>query len=309
MTSGSAISAIIAGEVSAMLTQLTVCQRLAGAPSPSLARGAATAALFVLCLAAGVGSAAAQSESLQEARRLYNAGRYEEAVSAARSAAGEAALRHEALLVSGRAGLERYRQTADRGDLEQAREALRSIDASRLDYRERVDLVVGLAEALYLDDQFAVAAEVFDSAIERSSELGPGARDQVLDWWATALDRDAHGRPEAQRAETYDRIINRMKAELRRNPGTAAASYWLVAAARAKGDLEGAWDAAMAGWVRAQLTRDRGAALRPDLDRLVLQGIIPERVRRLSPAGADLEQSIAGMAAEWELFKEKWTYR
>jgi hypothetical protein len=252
---------------------------------------------------------AGQEDQLHEARRLYNAGRYEEAVSAAREATGDTALRHEALLVGGRAGLERYRQTADQADLVQAREALRGIDASRLSERDRVDLIVGFAETLYLEDQFFAAAELFDSAVERSGELEPGSRDQLLDWWATALDRDAHQRPEPQRTELYDQIITRMRLELRRNAGTGSASYWLAAASRAKGDLDGAWDAAMAGWVRAQLTRDRGAALRPDLDRLVLQGILPERARRLSPPGADLEQAIAGMAAEWDAFKEKWTYR
>jgi hypothetical protein len=273
-------------------------------------RGAFVAAVMWLSLGVAMATEArAQAGAVQEARRLYNAGHYEEAIDAARQAIDDPAVRHEALLVSGRAGLERYRQTADEVDLVQAREALRGIDASRLSDRDRVDLVVGLAEALYLHDEFAAAAEVFESAIVRSGDLEPGSRDQLLDWWATSLDRDARQRPEPQRAGIYDRILTRMEAELRRNPGTGAASYWLAAGARAKGDLEAAWEAARAGWVRAQLTRDRGAALRPDLDRLVLQGIIPERARRLSAPDAELEQAIAVMAAEWDAFKEKWTYR
>ena len=45
-----------------------------------------------------------------------------------------------------------------------------------------------------------------------------------------------------------------------------------------------AWDAAIAGWVRARLAGARSATLRADLDKLVLQGIIPDRVRPLPPA-------------------------
>jgi hypothetical protein len=50
---------------------------------------------------------------------------------------------------------------------------------------------------------------------------------------------------------------------------------------------------------------DRGASIRPELDRLVLQGIIPERARRL-PAEGSPDQAITKMAAEWEAFKTRW---
>ncbi len=55
----------------------------------------------------------------------------------------------------------------------------------------------------------------------------------------------------------------------------------------------------------AVLARDRGAALRADLDRLVTQALIPERAARLQlrdPKGA-----AAGMLAEWEAFKASWS--
>ena len=38
---------------------------------------------------------------------------------------------------------------------------------------------------------------------------------------------------------------------------------------------------ALAGWVRSTLTPDKGRRCARDLDRLVLQAIIPERVKRL----------------------------
>lgn len=263
----------------------------------------------------GLGPADAQvspappPDPLAEARDLYNRGRYEAAIDAARRAVEVAPSRHAALVVLGRAGLERFRQTADPADLAAAREALRQVDASRLEARDRLELVIGLGEALYLDDLYLPAADLLESALDEAPILGPSARDQLLDWWASALDRHAQARPPADRPPLYARIAARMAEELERDAGTGAAAYWLAVAARATGDLDRAWDLARSGWVRAQLTRDRGAALRPDLDRLVTQAIIPERARRIANPAADLESIVASMLAEWEAFKEKWINR
>jgi hypothetical protein len=158
---------------------------------------------------------------------------------------------------------------------------------------------------MYLEDRFGPAAELFATILERGEFPSPAARDRTLDWWATALDRAAHARPAAEQRVMYARIIDRMERELARDPGSTPASYWLAAAARGAGDLERAWDAAIAGWVRASLARDRGAALRADLDRLVLQAIVPERARRAA-AGRDAAPTIAAMQAEWELVKQRW---
>ena len=66
--------------------------------------------------------------------------------------------------------------------------------------------------------------------------------------------------------------MTRLERELGQHPDSAAAAYWMVAAARGAGDPARAWNLAMAGWVRA----GRGAVtLRADLDRLVLQGCDP----------------------------------
>ena len=55
-----------------------------------------------------------------------------------------------------------------------------------------------------------------------------------------------------------------MSAELATDGGSAPASYWLAVAARGTGDLERAWQAAIAGWVRASLApRWRGARCAP----------------------------------------------
>jgi len=138
--------------------------------------------------------------------------------------------------------------------------------------------------------------------------LGPGPRDQLLDWWATAVDRHVRALPPAQRAEAFDRLIARMEGELRKDPTSAAAAYWVAAASFARGQVDRAWDAAVAGWVRGILTADRGVSLRPDLDRLVRDAIIPERARRIAATSSGETQAAeASMLAEWTLIKDQWT--
>jgi hypothetical protein len=99
-------------------------------------------------------------------------------------------------------------------------------------------------------------------------------------------------------------VITKMEEELRQDPASAPAGYWIAAASRAAGDLDRAWSAAMGGWVRATLARDRGVALRTDLDKLVIEGIIPDRAARM-PA-RDRRQAAATLTAEWDAFKKIW---
>ena len=72
----------------------------------------------------------------------------------------------------------------------------------------------------------------------------------------------------------------------------------------ARGDLDKAWSAAVAAWIRATLGADRGVMLRGDLDRLVIHAVIPERATRLSPR--DPGVAITGLLSEWEAFKAGW---
>jgi hypothetical protein len=128
----------------------------------------------------------------------------------------------------------------------------------------------------------------------------------VLDWWATSVDREAQTRQPDERPAIYGRVLERMTEEIAESPGSAAAGYWLAMAARAGGDIDRAWHAAIAGWLRAPLAEDRGAALRTDLDRLVTQAIIPERAAKLT-GKSDVKDAQAAMAAEWEAFKKAWS--
>lgn len=246
--------------------------------------------------------AAAQTDPLARARMLYNQRQFDAAVAAADEARLVTARTDSADLIAARALLEKYRESADADDLAAARERLRRIIPEHLPSQERPELIVGLGEDLYLDDAAGAAAELFDSLLTRdpsASALGPEARERVLDWWASALDRNVRGRTESDRQVVYQRIRERMRAELALTPASGSASYWLAAAALAAGDAQAAWDAALAGWVRAPFAADHGAALRGDLDLLVEQGILPERSRILA-------QSIEASKAEWEAFKAKW---
>jgi hypothetical protein len=266
---------------------------------------AAPALCVVMMLWAAAPTAAAPPDALANARKLYNLGQYDRALDAAKEAENSPSTAASARLVIGRIRLERYRQTAERADLEGARTSLRNLDARALDVRERVELQVGLAEVLYFDDRFGASAELLDSVLDSSTLLGAEGHERALDWWASALDRYAQRQLPEDRGAVYERIIRRMEEEVRQDASSTAASYWLVAATRGAGDLDRSWAAAVAGWVRAMLTADRGATLRADLDRLVTQALIPDRATRL--ATTDRRQAMATMMSEWEDFKQSWS--
>jgi hypothetical protein len=266
-------------------------------------RAALTAAILLLSMLVGQAVAA---DPLAEARRLYNQAQYEQAEKLARDVAVMPGRADAAHIVIGRIRLERFRQSANPQDLVQAREALRRVDATALDPIERVELMIGLAEALYLEQRYGAAAELFESVRQRSSLLGPAAHERVLDWWATALDRHVQGRSPEERMAVYTRILDRMEEEIAEHPGSTAAGYWIAAAARHVGDSERAWSAALAGWLRASLADDRGAALRADLDRLMTQALIPERAVKVAQKG-DLKEAMTTMTADWEAFKKAWS--
>jgi len=252
-----------------------------------------------IILAAGVSAASAGQDPLARARVLYNERQFEAAVTAAEEARAMPSRAQAADLVAARAYLERFRESAASDDLTNARERLRRLNPIAFAPPERIEYVVGLGETLYFDNAFGAAAAVFDSVLQARDGLTADARERVLDWWATSVDRNAKGRPESERQAIYQRARARMEEELTAHPGSAAAAYWLAAAARAQGDLQSAWDEALAGWVRAPLTGDRSPTLREDLDLLVLRGIIPDRTK----TNAQLADALK---LQWEQFKERW---
>src|SRR5262249_25044892 len=159
-------------------------------------------------LAAGAASAA---DPLAEARRLYNAGQYAEAIQMAREATAVQATADAARVILARAQLERFRQSADAADLAAAKEALTQADPRTLNYRDQIEWLVGQGEALYLDDRYGAASELFETVLDRSAALGQASHDRVLDWWATSLDRSAQPLDPDDRLPIYDRVIRRMR--------------------------------------------------------------------------------------------------
>jgi hypothetical protein len=259
--------------------------------------------LIVLVLAAWPASAA-EHPSLAKARALYNAADYDGAIDAAVVARADAASANAAALVAARAHLERHRARMDPADLDAARGALNAVRPDGLTPRDRVDLLVGLGQALYLGNTFGAAAELFDTALSQSAILPAADRLLLLDWWATALDREAQTLAADRRVPLFALIRDRMEAEVRRDPGSAPANYWLAVSSRGTGDLDRAWHAAVAGWIRAHLAPASAAVLRADLDRLVTQALIPERTRQ-RPAREQAEAATT-LRAQWETVKTQW---
>lgn len=246
------------------------------------------------------------ADPLTKARLAYNEHRYEDAIAAAKEASKLPAQVDAARLVMARSLLERYRESViNAQDLAEARRLLKNVDPGKLSARDDVEFQVGLGEALYLENSFSAAAEFFSNALERSAALDPEAREMVFEWWATNLDRQAQFGPPAERRPLYARILERADRELARRDTSAVALYWLAAAAQGVDDLERAWGAAQAGWIRGAHLGARGTQLRVDLDRLVTQVILPERARRLTPEG-DPRLALASFIEEWEALKARW---
>jgi hypothetical protein len=260
--------------------------------------------LLVLTLVAlPTAAAAAEPAALARARALYNSANYDGAIDAATAARSEPKAEDAAALVLARAHLERFRATGAVADLTAARTALGVVRSPNLSPRDQLDLLIGVGQTLYFGDSFGAAADVFDSALGRASALSDRDRGKLLDWWATALDRQAQIRPLDRRGPAFSRIVERMENELRTDPGSVIANYWLVVAARGAGDLDRAWDAAVAGWVRASLGPDT-VDLRAELDRVVIEALIPERAR--TRPQREQQEATAAMRVEWDAVKSAW---
>src|SRR5687768_8736449 len=147
--------------------------------------------LPLLLLLAAWPVAAAEHPALAQARVLYNAADYDAAIAAASAALADPPSVGPATLVMARSHLERYRITLDPANLASARTALGMIHAAGLTPRDYLDLLIGMGQALYLGETFGAAAELFDVALSRRSSLSERDGLALLDWWATAVDREA----------------------------------------------------------------------------------------------------------------------
>ena len=260
---------------------------------------------FSLALIFVITAAAGPRDVLSRAKQLYNGAQYDAAIAAAREAAQTPDLSDAAQLVLARAYLERFRQSGNADDKDAARDALKQARPASLPDADRVEVTIALGELLYFDDQAGAAAEQFEIALARADRKQAARRERLLDWWATALDRHAQSAADDAARTIHARIVRRMEEELHTDAGATVASYWLAAAARGSGDIERAWDAAIAGWVRISPLGARGAGARSELDALVTKAIIPDRARLISPASPDA--AAASMRGQWEALKKAWS--
>jgi len=254
------------------------------------------------------------SNPLADARRAYNDGRFDDAIALAETALADPATANAAAVVLARARLERSRaappgETGTAADVEAARAALKTVDAGRLTPGEHVEYLIGLGESLYLEEppEYAAAAEFFEVALERAVAVAGGDRDVVFDWWAGALDRLAQYGPESDRRTIYERVLAGAERHRRRDDASAVAWYWMAVAARGVGDIERAWGSAVAAWIRAGALGPAGVALRQDVDRLVMQVLLPERALHRAPA--DARSALPMLQQQWNEIKARWRSR
>jgi len=234
----------------------------------------------------------------------YNERRFDGGSEAALVAQKVAVTSDAATVVLARAYLERYRERANPADLAAARSQLGNVRVSQIDVRDHVDFLMALGETLFFEENYGAAAELFESGLDGAIGQGLVTAEAMLDWWGSAVERRADALDRESRERVFSHMRDRMTRELERNPGSAAAAYWIVVGTRGAGDPVGAWDAAIAGWVRARLAGGRAATLRADLDKLMLEGIIPDRVRLMSPDRRG--QTEADLRTEWAVVKERW---
>lgn len=263
-----------------------------------------SAASVALVAVLATTSVSATRADLAKARSLYNQRQFDAAISAALAAQKTPATMDAATVVLALAHLERYRERANPEDLSAARTALGTVRVTSLDARDHLDFLMALGEALFFEDDYGAAAQLFESGLDSAITHGPVSAEAMLDWWGSAMERHADGLGRGERQSAFGRMRDRMARELSRNPGSAAAGYWVAVATRGAGDPAGAWDAAIAGWVRARLASGRAATLRADLDKLMLEGIIPDRVRLHAPDKR--AQAESDLKADWAVVKERW---
>ena len=77
------------------------------------------------------------------------------------------------------------------------------VRAALLSPRDRLDLLIGLGQSLYLGGIFGAAAELLDTALGSASPLDARDRLLLLDWWASAMDRDAQRCPVNRRSPIH----------------------------------------------------------------------------------------------------------
>jgi len=270
--------------------------------------GRLRAMAFMAALCFLPGAAAAQSD-LSRARQLYNQGRFDESITTAEAARAKPKAAASAGLVIARARLERFRKSGSQQDLSESRHELLSLDPKALSASEAVEWNIGLGEALVLEHQFGPASKIFsDVIVNDRSHLTPAERDKLIEWWANAVATQAETLPRSARIEQYAGLLSTLKMMTNEKLSSRAAVYWSVVAARGVGDVEAAWNGAVAGWIRAQ-SMDGRNQLRADLEKFVTETLIPERAQARTGQPLDVRATrteVFAITEEWRGVTERW---
>ena len=247
---------------------------------------------------------------LERARALYNEGLYDDSIAAAMLAKNKPAAAPSAALIAARARLERFRKGKDPKDLATARADLVSLNPRNLAPQEAIEWQIGLGTALFLDDQPGPAADMFTSVLPSArAKISPAELEKLVEWWAATLSKVAEALTGSARKEAYLAMRSAVREELDRNPLSRPATYWTVVSRRGTGDLDGAWNAAVAGWIRVGSQPD-AKEFRGDLERFVTQTLIPERAQLRTGQRLDSRATmseIAVMNEEWRAIAARWS--
>lgn len=272
-------------------------------------RRAGAYALVAVALVAFPRPAAAQKE-LKQARQLYNTSNFDEAIQAAEPSLDKPKIAASAALIIARSRLERFRISGDQADLTAARQELTALNPRKLTPQESIEWQMGLGETLVFENQFGPASEIFASLFPAARTRFTAAQmDKLVEWWANSTARFAETFSGTARSESYGHMLLTLRTSLQLDPPSRAGTYWLVVASRGVGDLEGAWNAAVAGWIRAG-SMQGGDQLREDLEQYMMQTVIPERARartgqRQGTSVTTLE--IAAMTRQWRTLTQRWS--
>jgi hypothetical protein len=271
--------------------------------------GSLMVVLFVVVVLLALPRAAAAQGDLERARKLYNAGQFDESIAAATTAKVKPSAAVAATLIIARSRLERFRTRGDAEDLAAARTALVSLNPHTLAPQEAIEWQIGVGTALFLENQLAPAAETFSAVLPSARTRLPADEfDKVLEWWAAAMSRLAETLTGDARKRTYEKLHADARLALERDPLSGPAAYWTMAALRGAGDFDAAWGAAVAGWIRAGAS-PAGQRLRADLDNFVMQTLIPERAQARTGQRLDARTTMAEIAAltdEWRALTTRW---
>jgi hypothetical protein len=265
------------------------------------------AALTVLAIAWP--PAAAAQVDLKRARTLYNAGQFEEAIAAATPLRSRPELTTSATLIIARSRLELFRRSGDPKELATARQELISLNRDGLAEQEAIEWQIGLGTALFLEDQVGPAAEMFRTVIPSArARLSEPEFEKLLEWWGITMSRLAERLTGDARKQAYEKFRSDVRLEVERNLFSRSSMYWMVVSSRGAGDYDGAWSAAIAGWVRAGGQPD-GRQLRAEIEVFVTHTLIPERAQARTGQRLDSKATMTEIAAlneEWRALTVRW---